>query len=473
MVGVALCRPNFRDFFLAGFLGHLSYAGSLILLYRSLAFYRRLDFWATSIAEGAIFLATLLVVKVLSEEKSRLIKVTRQLAEANRDLQVLAATDALTGLYNYRHFLKRLEQEIRQAAEGGYPVTLALFDIDYLKLYNETYGPRKGDRVLNVLAGLLREMARPGDAACRLQGDLFAVLMADLPPVEGVRFVQQVRQAFACQPILGRETQPLGTMTLSAGLAGFPLHAASAEELLKRADDALQLAKQRERDSVQVYHSLLQEFRESNLADKSLLDTVQTLLMVINAKDRYTYGHSERVVLYATLIAEEMGLPPEELRVLKYAAFLHDIGKIEISREVLLKEGPLTEKEKKIMKLHTLFGVHIIEPLHNLRGLVPIVRHHHERFDGTGYPDGLQGEDIPLGARILAVADSFDAMRSNRPYRRAMSFESAVEEISRCSGSQFDPAVVEAFRAAAVRIRQAEQDLWAPEVWHEAATAGR
>jgi len=473
MLGAAINRPRFRDFVVAGLLGHTSYFLSHLALYRSLAFYFSWQFWAVSMTNGAIFLFVLLVVRLMAREKMELQQMAIQLQASNRRLEELAVTDDLTGLYNHRQFHDSLNRQVEMAQAGGYPLTLVLLDVDYLKLYNDTQGHRQGDEVLKVLATLLRQHARSTDVVCRVGNDEFGLLLVDALPGEGREVADCIRRAFAGHPFPGKEAQPLGTMTLSVGLATFPLHAGSAEELLRRAEDALFKAKQRERNSTQVYYSLLEEFRERDLSDKTLLYTIQTLLSVINAKDRYTYGHSERVVLYATLIAEEMGLGDEEVRLLKFAAFLHDIGKIEIARDILLKEGSLSEQEKKILELHPVYGVHILEPLRNLAGLIPIVRHHHERFDGNGYPDGLRGEEIRRGARILAVADSFDAMRSNRPYRAAMSFEGAMEELRRSSGSQFDPAVVKAFRAVAWRIREAEDDLWSPLAWREAATAGR
>jgi putative nucleotidyltransferase with HDIG domain len=157
------------------------------------------------------------------------------------------------------------------------------------------------------------------------------------------------------------------------------------------------------------------------------------------------------VVKYSLEIAREMGVGEDEQRTLKYAAFLHDIGKIEISRDILNKRGPLTEEEKAVIRQHTLFGVSIIEPIHSLESIVAAVLYHHERWDGDGYPGGISGEEIPLMARILAVADSFDAMVSNRPYRDGLSLPEAEVELENCAGTQFDPRVVRAFLAACHR----------------------
>ncbi len=179
--------------------------------------------------------------------------------------------------------------------------------------------------------------------------------------------------------------------------------------------------------------------------EKSYFSTVKALAKAIEVKDPYTHGHSERVTEYALMIAEEMGLDDREKQNIKYAATLHDIGKIGIAGKVLNKPGALTDEEYMHVKTHPLLGDTIVEPVEFLQGPRPLILHHHERYDGRGYPDGLKGEEIPLGARIITVADSFEAMRSDRPYRKALTFEDAKSELIRNAGTQFDPHVVETF----------------------------
>ena len=175
------------------------------------------------------------------------------------------------------------------------------------------------------------------------------------------------------------------------------------------------------------------------------LNTIKTLAVAIEAKDYYTRGHSDRVTRYAVDIAQEMGLPRKEIRVIQQAGILHDLGKLGVDDAILRKPDKLTDEEYNLVKKHPELGEHMLMPLKFLKDEKPIVRHHHERFDGKGYPDGLKEEAIPLGARIIAVADTFDAMTSDRPYRPIYPMDKAVEEIQRCSGTQFDPSVVEAF----------------------------
>jgi putative nucleotidyltransferase with HDIG domain len=169
------------------------------------------------------------------------------------------------------------------------------------------------------------------------------------------------------------------------------------------------------------------------------------LLSTINVKDKYTFGHCERVSSYAVMVGEEMGMDQKEIQTLLHAGLLHDIGKIELPKSVLNKTACLSEDEMRFVSQHPIHSAHILEPLSSTDNLIDYVIHHHERFDGKGYPDGLRGEEISIGARILCVVDCFDAMVSERPYRRSMTIEEAVLELKRCSGSQFDPEIVQIF----------------------------
>jgi putative nucleotidyltransferase with HDIG domain len=175
------------------------------------------------------------------------------------------------------------------------------------------------------------------------------------------------------------------------------------------------------------------------------LGLLETLGAIIDAYDVYTYGHSTQVATYASAIAEKMDLPPDEQARVVKAALIHDLGKVGIMDSIISKPGPLTDEEYNILKRHPVIGAEIINRMKGFQDLVPLVRHHHERWDGRGYPDGLEKEEIPVGARILALSDSLDAMLSDRPYRPTRSMKEVVEEVIRCTGTQFDPHVVEAF----------------------------
>ncbi len=174
-------------------------------------------------------------------------------------------------------------------------------------------------------------------------------------------------------------------------------------------------------------------------------ELLMTLAKVIDLRDPFVYGHSEHVTRYATLISRELGLKAEEIELIRKAGMLHDIGKIAVPESILMKPGQLTAEEYDTVKLHATLGAELLANCHSLHDLIPLVRHHHERYDGLGYPDQIKGEELPLGARILALADSVDAMASDRPYRQALSSDQIMAEVIENSGTQFDPQVAAAF----------------------------
>lgn len=394
----------------------------------------------------------------LERSNSALEKFAAGLKATNEKLERLSFTDGVTGAYNYRYFQLRLREELSRARRYRLPLALMMVDVDGFKRYNDAHGHPTGDRVLQAVAAAIKENVRELDTVCRYGGDEFAVILNDAG-AETARIIgERVREAVArCAAVVGA---PPG-ITISLGIAVYPENGDNAEELVKLADEALYRVKLSRRNGVQVYSSVMDELRSEvgDVESPSLLNTLQTLITVINARDRYTYGHSERVMRWALLIGRQLDLGPEDLRLLRYAAFLHDIGKIEIGRDILNKRGPLTEEEREIIKRHTLYGVQILDPIPSLERIVGIVLHHHERYDGHGYPGGLSGEAIPFLARILAVADAFDAMMSHRPYREALTLEAALEEVRRGRGAQFDPRVADAFLAAVA----ARKELFDPD----------
>jgi HD-GYP domain-containing protein (c-di-GMP phosphodiesterase class II) len=247
-------------------------------------------------------------------------------------------------------------------------------------------------------------------------------------------------------PFSGREKQPGGKITVSIGVASYPENAKTKEELVRLADEALYKAKSCSRNKVELYFSVLDELKQDlDQSEAELVNSTKMLIRIINAKDKYTFGHSERVGRYAVWIAEKIGLPIDEIKTIKIGAFLHDIGKIEIGSEVLNKRGRLTEAEFAVIQNHPVWGAGIIKAVDCLNHTIPLILYHHEKFDGSGYPAGIRGAHIPLPARILAVADSFDAMTSNRPYGERKTITEAVEELKKGAGMQFDPAIVDTF----------------------------
>ncbi|MBU5454141.1 bifunctional diguanylate cyclase/phosphohydrolase [Caproiciproducens sp. MSJ-32] len=363
-----------------------------------------------------------------------------------KQLEKLVNFDALTGLYNHKSFQERLKEEVFLSEKVQKPVSMIFFDIDYFKHYNDLNGHQKGDEVLKTIGEIVKRNVRKEDFAARYGGEEFAIILPETNEEEALRIADKIREAVEKESFYGEENQPNKVLTISAGVSVFPDNAKDEVQLLKSADDALYRAKFFNKNRVERYKSILEEL-EKDIEDKDveLVSSVKTLISVINAKDRYTYGHSERVVLYSRLMADKLNLSKEDKENLIYGAYMHDIGKINIPKEVLMKKMPLTNEEWEMLKQHPENGVEIIKNIDSLSGAIPIILHHHERYNGKGYPYGLKAEEIPYLARILSVVDSFDAMTSNRPYNKRKTYEEAIEELKKCSGTQFDPEISQAF----------------------------
>jgi diguanylate cyclase (GGDEF)-like protein len=386
------------------------------------------------------------MVERIREMREDILTKKEALEKANAELTVMAITDGLTKLYNHRYFQDCLSSAISIAEEEKKAVTLMMVDIDHFKYYNDLFGHQAGDKLLKELAQLLINELGPNDMVARYGGEEFTVILYDANNVRGLEAAEKIRTAVELFPFIGRHEQPTGNITVSIGVASYPENAKNKEELIKLADEALYKAKCCSRNKVELYFSVLDELKkDADQSESELINSIKMLIRIINAKDKYTYGHSERVGRYAVWIAEKLGMSNDEIKTIKMGSFLHDIGKIEISRGILMKKGSLSDDEYDIIKKHPFWGAGIIKAIESLNPTLPIIKYHHERFDGNGYPKGLKGMQIPLHARILAVADSFDAMTSNRPYRNRMSMDEAIIEMERCAGYQFDPEIVKVF----------------------------
>lgn len=361
----------------------------------------------------------------------------------DRDLDKLrrdAETDGLTGLVNHRVFQERLRIEVKRAQRHRRPLSLALVDIDGFKLLNDTFGHQIGDDVLETVAGQLASVLRVNDIAARIGGDEFALLLPETDAHEAQVVAERARDS------IRRETLNWGTsLTISIGICGMR-HATDADSLLRLADGALYWAKAHGRDAICQYspelvEDLSLEQRGSRLLRNKALAGVRSLARAIDAKDHSTLLHSERVASLAARLAEAMDWSPGRVAALRETALVHDVGKIGVPLEVLLKVGALTPDEYDVVKTHALLGAQIAgEVLSDEQ--TAWLRGHHENYDGSGYPDGLAGDDIPDGALILSLADSWDVMTSDRTYSPAMGVTEAITECERCAGTQFGPGVV-------------------------------
>jgi diguanylate cyclase (GGDEF)-like protein len=384
--------------------------------------------WQRSPVLSAALLGPLIAISLYQRSTHRALRAMR-----------LALTDPLTGLGNHRHFHERLQRELIAAEEAGDPLTLCLIDVDDFKRINDRYGHPAGDRVLSQVATKLRQ----GGEAFRLGGDEFAVLLPEHDEATALDTATSIIERLRAMQLEHNEQ-----VTVSAGVATFPVQGVGRDELIRLADSALYWAKEHGKNRVRLYRPEVVELAElkklASGADRAArFRAAASLAKAVDARDVYTGSHSERVADLAVRVAERMGLSHELVELTRLAASLHDLGKLAIPEEILRKPGPLTDPERLVLERHPQIGYRMLESL----GVTPIaewVLHHHERWDGTGYPDGLHGEDIPLGARIIFVADAFDAMTNDRVYRGRLGIDAAVEELESCAGTQFDPDAVAA-----------------------------
>ncbi len=356
-----------------------------------------------------------------------------------------ANTDELTALYNHRHFHERIEQEIARGSRFGITFSLIILDLDLFKVYNDIYGHLAGDQLLRKVGKLIQSSVRTIDLAFRYGGEEFAILLPETRMEDALRVAERLRKTIEAKSSF-REMP----VTASLGIASWPSDGVMKEEIIHRADTALYRAKQTGRNRTCIASDGLtlanQPKGVANSESQSKpLSIIYALAATVDAKDHYTYGHSRKVSEYAVSLAEALRLPEDTVHNIRAAGLLHDIGKIGVPDSILTKPEALEQKEWEPIRTHPELGVEILKHVTDLSRCLPAILHHHENWDGTGYPQHLKGEAIPLEARILSVADAYDAITSPRPYRTQLTLKDALGELRRCSGTQFDPALVPVF----------------------------
>jgi diguanylate cyclase (GGDEF)-like protein/putative nucleotidyltransferase with HDIG domain len=378
-------------------------------------------------------------------------KVALQIAAPVENAQLYARLeqksriDELTGLFNRRHFEERLKEEVSRHSRYGDVFSIFMLDLDNFKAYNDTYGHPAGDTLLGQMGRIIKGSIRNIDQAFRYGGDEFVIILPQTIREDAYVVAERVRVQIA----KAMEKQAIA-VTCSIGLANYPADGVVADELIDIADNALYHAKRAGGNRILLSSNVLSEpldegVARGNHARRNGLSAVYALVSAVEAKDPYIYGHSRKVNTYAVALAQAIGLSPDEVANVSTAALLHDIGKIGIPDKVLNKKGKLSEEDWRAIKAHPELGATIIRNIPHLAPCVNSILHHHEKWDGTGYPEGLKGEEIPIEARILTIADAFEAMTSARPYRTALTLQRTVKLLRQGAGHQFDPKLVEAF----------------------------
>lgn len=386
--------------------------------------------------------------KHFSEEDIRLLEtIGNEIGVAIENTQLLekmsrlSITDELTGLYSRRHFYKVVDREIHRVQHYSGFFSLVMLDLDGFKEYNDKFGHINGDSVLRSLAQMLKSTLRKSDTAFRYGGDEFAIVLPATDAHGARKIVERLRLKWSQElkvthPML---EAPLG---FSAGIAQAPDNGETVDGLVFLADTALYHSKRQGGYECTLVSDL--ETLPPNALNMTTLDQVFALSAMVDARDPYTYGHSMRVATISEMIGRTIGLMSRELADLHTASLLHDIGKVGVPDSILIKPGKLTKDEQEIMQKHAAEGARIVGYIKELAAVVPMIWHHHEWYDGGGYPDGLKGEDIPLGGRIIAVADAYDTMTTPRLYRTVITHQEALEELRQCSDTQFDPRLTQA-----------------------------
>ncbi len=396
----------------------------------------------------------------------KLEKSNRSILQLNKKLTRLALKDSHTGLYNRRYLKETLEKELSLAKRHAQSLSVLMMDIDYFKSVNDAYGHTFGDLILKQFTKTLKKVIRQYDLIFRFGGEEFVIISPRTDRVTSLLLAKRLLKIINAHNF-GNQVHTI-KLKLSISVASYP-----EDGLVIRGIDLVYMADQilnkvKEYGGNKVYSSKDIEKMEGNLpsesqvnmdmellkrkvnrlsqrANQSLIEAIFAVAKAVGLKEWYSDALTKRNISYATAIAKSLKLPKTEIEYVRKAAILHDIGKVGISEAILLKKSKLTAREFETIKRHPQLSIDIIRPLHFLRGTIPLILYHHERWDGKGYPQGLRRNEIPIGARIIAIVDEYRSLTSNRPYRKAYAKNMALKILKRESGTKFDPQVMEVF----------------------------
>jgi diguanylate cyclase (GGDEF)-like protein len=366
--------------------------------------------------------------------EQELASARKRIAELERDLEVRSVRDPLTDLLAFGAFERRLDEEVERSRRHGRALAVAMVDVDGFRGLNARNGRHAGDDVLRKVAHILENFTRATDVTTRASADEFIVMLPETNAEDAKICLERI-----LIELEGASVGSVETISASIGITEYT-STMSSEEVVASAGTVLDRARAAGGARIEICGAGAEA---TGSAESAHQDAIAGLAEALLERDRYTGEHSESVVDMAAGVARGLGLDTGEIDKIRQAALLHDIGKVAIPDEVLHKDGPLNDEEWEVMRQHPAIGERILRSIPGLGGVARIVRHEHERFDGGGYPDGLSGNEIPIGSRIILACDAYHAMTSDRPYRKAMEHSAAVRELAASAGTQFDPEVTE------------------------------
>jgi len=416
--------------------------------------------------------------------EGRLARAVNAISAALAETTDAATMDKLTGVANRRALLVDLFNEVERANRYERPLSVAFVDIDHFKAVNDTYGHATGDVVLRGVAQVIQANLRATDTVGRYGGEEFMLILTETDVEEGAVLTEKLRTIVARERF-AVEGNPELSVTISIGIAGGAGSRLTSDTLVRDADAAMYSAKSLGRNQTYIFAEPDEDARiprapisaagraravEIGLAARDA--ATASLTAVISPLPHYSGQPSALIASIVVAMAKNLALPPAEVDRIRVAALLHDVGKVAVPQDILDKPAALTSAEWRSVVQHPRIGQVILEQAAALKEAVPIILHHHERYSGHGYPFGLRGSDIPLGARIVAIADAYDAMTHDRPYKRAMSHENAIIELRRHAGTQFDPELVTLFCDLFAKHAPAPDPVVASMIGLDAATIG-